>query len=248
MDTQTSESAVPLIRFEYSEDSAGAYDTTVIVSPFYPFNHFFIKQLIDRLDLPKSRIIYTEFPHGFQKGKKSFTITDLIAYFRKQVTGHEGKVILIGFSIFAVVFSVIYSEENIDKLILFEPDFSNLLLQKLFDSEVRFLLFKSSFLLKFFSPGKIEKQFVHKLRVRYFKSYFFSVRSYLKENKIFKPLVEKAENIHIFWNIMEKETFPLAQVLSEEYSIDLYKIHKTIYEELAYSVNGSVLKSLERII
>lgn len=216
------------LNFKYS----GRFDKqrrVLLFSPFFPFNVKLIEQFFRDFQDENTVNIYSSIVLN-----KKYDFNDYLLEFERIIAQvDDNRLVLIGFGFFSFLFMHLAEKHKVKiaSLILFEPDFSNQSLIKIFDFEKR-LFFNHAYLVKFFCKGRVSKKYLEKGNVKKLKRYFTSSKGYIEKNKTIREMIGEDINPHIFWNVMEKESWPLAQILSEEFELSLYSFNNDIFEVL----------------
>lgn len=301
---QTPDSIVKFIK-------EGDGDNVFIFSPIYPFNYKLFKNLFLKLNLSNYQFIFSSIIINKNNKNDLFDYNNLMNLYIKVIKLILPKrVNLIGFGLFSNLFIEVASslKDRIKTLTLFEPDFSDVIFSKIFDSK-KTPLFKVKYILKSFfedaSYKKINKKYLSKIKLEYLKYYFKSIKKnnkdyHLKElidyvpseinedifnekilskiktkkDKLFilkyfikdknkyilkitnLPEQEKIKlkqilidsdllvNLSIFWKIMSKDSWPLAQVF-EDYKISVNLMNYDVFKSL--NENNNLLGVLKKI-
>lgn len=231
------------LNFKYS----GRFDKerrVLLFSPFFPFNVKLTETFFEQFRDDNTVNIY------------SSTVLDKRSEFSDYITEYErvieqvgeNRLVLIGFGFFSALFIHLAEKfkSRSSTLILFEPDFSNQSLVKVFDFDKK-PFFTFSYLVKYFCKSKVSRRFLERGDVKRLKCYYNSSRCHVERNKTIKDMINDDMNIHIFWNVMERETWPLAQILGEEYKLPLYTFKDDIFETFQKS-DPEVIESVKKIL
>ncbi|OHD18874.1 MAG: hypothetical protein A2086_11610 [Spirochaetes bacterium GWD1_27_9] len=207
----------------------------IIFSPLFPFNESLFELLFSKLDIDNYKLLFSMPNTSLKIKREDYNIDNFVNFYYKLINSIDdsSKVYLVGFGIFSVIFSKLITicDERISFLFFFEPDFSNYVLMKIFDSEKR-LFFKFNHLVNFYVKNKKNISFFIKKDLKYLKFYYYNMKDCLEKNKILKELVKFKNKIKIFWCIMEKESWPLAQILLEQYDLLVYSMKNNIIETI----------------
>lgn len=231
------------LNFKYS----GRFDKerrVLLFSPFFPFNVKLAETFFERFRDDKTVNIYSSTVLD-----KRAEFGDYIEEFERVIEQvGENRLVLIGFGFFSSLFIHLAEKykSRTTTLILFEPDFSNQSLVKIFDFDKK-PFFTFSYLVKYFCKGKVARRFLERGNVKRLKGYYNTSRGHVEQNKTIKDMINEDMNIHIFWNVMERESWPLAQILGEEYELPLYTFKEDIYETLQKG-DPEVLESVKKIL
>lgn len=230
---------------EYNETSGGIVrfvekgaldsDSVVIFSSFFPFNSMAPEEFFSFLDDTRYKKVFSEFIRPRNR-KKEFTHDALISAYAGYIDSLEEKNIhLVGFGVFSNVFINIANllKGKINSLTLIEPDFANSVLMKIFDSkEIHFFKFNS--LKNQYTQDATQncKQYFSKTSLSLIKYYYYSLKKYLPENMILKQIVDLNVEILILWKLMEKDQWPLPQILTEDYEINALSLTESAIDVL----------------
>ncbi|HOJ63986.1 MAG TPA: hypothetical protein PLE45_06150 [Spirochaetota bacterium] len=207
----------------------------VIFSPFYPFNNRFVYTLFSKTKFKDSKFIFSNIET--LNGSKNFAynfINIMDVYCKAIEKINCNDITLVAFGIFTNIFIQIANifKERINRFILFEPDFSNNALFKM-NEGANFIFSNLKSILNFYleEKSKIDKNFISKNYSKYLKKIFESIRDLSDNNKkLLKELVDNKIETVIFWKIMEKELWPLPQILVEDYGIKAFSLKNNIYK------------------
>lgn len=229
----------------YSETSGGIVrlkekgaldsDSVIIFSSFFPFNNNVPDEFFSFLDDNRYKKVFTEFAKPVKR-KKDFTHGYLINTYAGYIDAlEEKKIHLVGFGVFSNVFINIANllKGKINSLTLIEPDFANSVLMKIFDSkEIHFFKFKS--LKKQYIQDAMQnvKHYLSKTSLSLIKYYYYSLKDYLPENMILKQIVDSNVEILILWKLMERDLWPLPQILTEDYEINAFSLTENAIDVL----------------
>ncbi|HOF01244.1 MAG TPA: hypothetical protein PK385_09260 [Spirochaetota bacterium] len=210
-------------------------DSVVIFSSFFPFNNNAPAEFFSFLDDNIYKKVFTEFIRP-KNGKKEFTFDALInAYVEYISTLEKKRIHIVAFGVFSNVFINIANllKGKINSLTLIEPDFANSILMKIFDSkEVHFFKF-SSLKNQYIQDSKQNyKRYLSKTPLSLMKYYYYSLKEYLPESMILKQIVDLDVEILILWKLMEKELWPLPQILTDDYEISAFSLSESAIDAL----------------
>jgi hypothetical protein len=208
----------------------------IIFSPFFPFSNKMIENMFSDMDLSSYKLIFTNLITSSKIKIKDYNIENLINIYSKLINSldNDSKIYLIGFGIFSILFSNLLLEFNnkISYMILFEPDLSNSVLTKIFDT-IKKPFFKYKYIVNFYLNNKKENNLnISKKNLKYLKFYYYNIKNHLEKNKVLKELINLKDKISIYWKVMEKESWPLSQILQIEYNLQVYSINENIYDSM----------------
>lgn len=212
---------------------SGEGKNVIIFSPFIPFTNKFVEDFFILNKFENTQLIFSHITNSKKNNLKEFDLNNINKLYSNLLKsiGNDYKIILVGFGIFSVLFSKILNDfsKEVSFLILFEPDLSNSVLMKVFDIDKKSII-KYKTLLNFYLFNKKENNTnIYKKNLKYLKYFYYNIKEYLRENKILKDLVNHKSKIKIFWKVMEKESWPLAQIL-EEYEMQVFSLRKNIFD------------------
>ena len=140
------------------------------------------------------------------------------------------------------------NKDRVKGLFFIEPDFSNSLLAKIFDADDR-PFFKYEYLIKFYSEGASREKGKNVLKkdLKSLRTYFYDNKKYLESNKILKELTDYKNRIKIFWKVMANVSWPLPQILVEEYDFQTFLLEKDVLESLSLS-KGTLFDEIKKSI
>ena len=239
----TDNSSISLNSINNSQENA---EKLVLISPFFPFNNKLVYSFLSELQLDNVKIVYSSISADSIEGK--YTLDDFIKVYNNYLDNRNEKIYLLGFGVFSLLFIrlILKHPDRIESLVLFEPDFTNQSMIKIFDSSKK-ILRKTRFSAKYYSKYKVQKKHLDRNKIKYIKRIYHSNIEYIKTHKALAEILKHEIDIHIFWNVMERETWPLAQIITEEYLFPHYKLDSDVYETLLYK-DKKVIKSLEKIL
>lgn len=200
----------------------------ILFSPFLPFDNGFFENFFLNLDLENTKLAFTTLTNfDFDTNYINNITEEYLAYLRLNIEFE--KVQLIGFGFYSLIISNLFCIYNkyITNVLFFEPDFSNSTLNKIFETK-NAPVFKVKYLFNFYSNCNINHKNMGKINIKRLKAFYYLNKTYFESKKILKDLFSHAEKISIFWNIMEKESWPLPQILSEEYNFHVINTKESI--------------------
>jgi len=205
-----------------------------IISPIFPFNNQIIEDFLDSLNINNSRFIFSDVDFSSKMKGYNFSLEEFLEIYKNLINSidQNSKIIFVAFGVFSVLFSKLFSFFNgrVQKIIFFEPDFSNLVLMKLYDSLKKPLL-KQKYLLNFYLNNKKENNInISKKNLKYLKFYYYTIKEHLEANKILRELIKYKDKIIIYWKVMEKDSWPLSQILQVEYDLPVITLSENIYD------------------
>jgi len=224
-----------LIKFR----SVGEGSKVFIFSPLFPFQNGLFEAYFSSLNFPDAQFIYSVLNYSYKIKKSEINLGNFIEAYQKLIGsfGEEKKIFLVSFGFFSIAFSKLFLQNNkkIESIIYFEPDLSNSVLMKLFDSAKK-PIFKYRFLLNFYLNNKKENSINNsKKNLKYLKYFYYNIKEHLESNRILKDLIEHKEKIIIFWKVMEKDSWPLSQILQVEYNLPVVTLNETIFDSITKS-------------
>ncbi|MBP5448847.1 MAG: hypothetical protein J6Y01_01905 [Spirochaetales bacterium] len=221
---------------EYGEETA---DVLLLFSPFIPFNNLAINDFFYNSTI-KYKKVYTNFSPKIKPDENTYTYDNILYSYTEYIKNQKQKTIfIIGFGIFANLFTRIAKimGSRITSLILIEPDFGNSILQKLFDSDSKPVhkkrYFEESFTKDFDVPK--QKKFLVSHYFKHLKTINTPLREYLPQKVSLKEILEVKEITLIMWHLMEKDLWPLPQILQEDYGIKTISAHNNIISDMIVS-------------
>ena len=221
---------------EYGEETA---DVLLLFSPFVPFNNLAVNDFFYNSTI-KYKKVYTNFSAKIKPDENTYTYDNILYSFTEYIKTQKQKTIfIIGFGIFANLFTRIAKimGSRITSLILIEPDFGNSVLQKLFESDKQPMQRKKYFNEVFTKDFDIPKpkKFMASHYFKHIKAINTSLREYLPQKVSLKEILEVKEITLIMWHLMEKDLWPLPQILQEDYGIKTISAHNNIISDMIVS-------------
>ena len=221
---------------EYGEETA---DVLLLFSPFVPFNNLAVNDFFYNSTI-KYKKVYTNFSTKIKPDENTYTYDNILYSFTEYIKTQKQKTIfIIGFGIFANLFTRIAKimGSRITSLILIEPDFGNSVLQKLFESDKQPMQRKKYFNEVFTKDFDIPKpkKFMASHYFKHIKAINTSLREYLPQKVSLKEILEVKEITLIMWHLMEKDLWPLPQILQEDYGIKTISAHNNIISDMIVS-------------
>ncbi len=204
-----------------STEIYGDGNSVLLFSPAYPFKN----SIFSNLKKEDLTLIFTTINFHFLNNKNNFNLENFENDFSNIIDSiDENKSVnLVGFGFFSLFFLKLYTahKDRIDKIFFIEPDFSNYLLENYFDAGIKdFKNFKS--LVSFFiNRDKIKNNHLNKKNPSIFKNYHNDIKDYLQNNKVLQILIDNKNDINILWYNMDKVSWPLPQILLEEYDLSI---------------------------
>ena len=207
----------------------GDGDNVFIFSPFYPFNNKLVKKLFLNLNIPNYQFIFTSVIFNKNLKIDLYSYNNFINLFSKVIKLiYPKKINLIGFGVFTNLFIELANlfKDKIQSIMLFEPDFSDSIFSKLFDSK-KSPVFKYKFILNYFFENNkhkhINKGYLTKIKLECLKFYYKSINNINKDyhlkdlidylpdeisinifnNKLLNKAMKKKEKIFILKNFMK---------------------------------------------
>ena len=221
---------------EYGEETA---DVLLLFSPFVPFNNLAVNDFFYNSTI-KYKKVYTNFSTKIKPDDEVYTYDNILYSYTEYIKTQKQKtVFLIGFGIFANLFTRLAKilGSRITSLILIEPDFGNSVLTKLFEADKRPVHRKKYFEETFLKDVNIPKQKKY-ISIHYFKhikAINAALREYLPQKVSLKEILEVKEITLIMWHLMEKDLWPLPQILQEDYGIKTIIAHNNIISDMILS-------------
>jgi hypothetical protein len=221
---------------EYGEETA---DVLLLFSPFVPFNNLAVNDFFYNSTI-KYKKVYTNFSAKIKPDENTYTYDNILYSFTEYIKTQKQKTIfIIGFGIFANLFTRIAKimGSRITSLILIEPDFGNSVLQKLFESDKQPMQRKKYFNEVFTKDFDIPKpkKFMASHYFKHIKAINTALREYLPQKVSLKEILEVKEITLIMWHLMEKDLWPLPQILQEDYGIKTISAHNNIISDMIVS-------------
>ena len=221
---------------EQGEESA---DVLLLFSPFVPFNNLSVNDFFYNSTI-KYKKVFTNFSQKIKPDENTYTYDNILYSFTEYIKNQKQKTIfIVGFGIFANLFTRIAKimGSRITSLILIEPDFGNSVLQKLFDSDSKPVHRKKYYDAVFTKEFDVPKQ------KKYMASHYFKhikaintpLREYLPQKVSLKEILEVKDITLIMWHLMEKDLWPLPQILQEDYGIKTISAHNNIIGDMIAS-------------
>ena len=221
---------------EYGEETA---DVLLLFSPFVPFNNLAVNDFFYNSTI-KYKKVYTNFSAKIKPDENTYTYDNILYSFTEYIKTQKQKTIfIIGFGIFANLFTRIAKimGSRITSLILIEPDFGNSVLQKLFEADKQPVQRKKYFAEVFTKDFDVPKpkKFMASHYFKHIKAINTSLREYLPQKVSLKEILEVKEITLIMWHLMEKDLWPLPQILQEDYGIKTISAHNNIISDMIVS-------------
>lgn len=219
-----------------------------IFSPVFPFSSAIMEKFSSNLNGDYKFIFSNLNPSGSIK-TSSYNFENFVNFYIEIIDAinEDSKIYLMGFGIFTIIFSKLISlrSNKISMLFFVEPDFSNFLLAKIFDSENK-PIFKYKYLFSYYLKENKEKnKNILKKDLKYLKYFYYNIKRYMQENKILRDLIEYKEKVKIFWMVTAKDCWPLPQILIEEYEFQSFLLEKDAQESLLEE-NGVVIEEVKK--
>ncbi len=220
----------------------GSGDNIFIFSPAFPFSHKIMLKFLD-IGIPDSKFVFSDLNPSKNVKASSYTLENFLDFYLSYIKEikQDSKIYLIGFGIFSIIFSklIFFLKERVTFLFFLEPDFSNSLLAKIFDSEnIPFM--KYNFLVNFYMDNNREKNTnIFKKNLKYLKHFYYNIKRHLQSNKVLRDTIDFKNVIKIYWKTMARDSWPLPQVLVEEYEFQALLLEKNILDNL--SDTGGIL-------
>lgn len=221
-----------------------------IFSPFYPFSNKFIYNLFSKTKFNEHTMIFSNIETLNGSHNFAYNFINIMDVYCKSIEKIDAEhIYLIGFGIFSNIFVNLGNifKAKIEKIILFEPDFSNNALIRKNSSSYIFSnlnLFLNFYLEEKF---KIDKNLISKNYSKYLKKIFNNMRELYFNNKLLKDLLDNRIDTIIFWKVMEKELWPLPQILVEDYGIKAFSLNSNIYKVFVEN-NKEIIDILNSIL
>ncbi len=237
---QTPDSIVKFIK-----DGDG--DNVFIFSPIYPFNYKIIKNLFLKINIPNYQFIFSSIVINKNIKSDLFDYNNFLNLYIKVIKLILPKrVNLVGFGLFSNLFIEVACslKDKIKTLTLLEPDFSDVIFSKIFDSK-KAPVFKFKYLLKSFiednSYKKINKKYLSKIKLEYLKYYFKSIK---KDNKDYhlKQLIDFIPN-EISESIFNEKILNKIKTKKDK----LFILKYFIKEKSKYILKSSILHEQEKL-
>lgn len=212
--------------------------TSIVYSSFFPFSVNVSDSIINKL-IDDYEVISRYHAFNLLDKKDFSSYLSEVEFFLSEV---ENDVYMIGFGIFANIFVYLAEKysDKVKKIILFEPDFTYISLAEIYESDKR-ILFKRKALIQYLLdyPGskKAYHHYNNKISMRFVKEFYESINFFTNKIKIFMTINSFDVDVYIFWKTMEKKTWPLAQVLKEDYNFNVFSLKGNILDTLIDNYN-----------
>lgn len=201
-------------------------DIMLLFSPFLPFNNLYFNDFFYNSTVKYKKVFSNISPRA-KADASTFNCESLLNAYKTYIASQKiNSIILVGYGIFTNLFIRITKllGNKINCVILMEPDFGNSILTRMFDSDKKPLNKKSFFTESFCKDLNIPKRnkILYSNYYKYIKAMETSMREYLPQHISLKEILEIKSKTLIMWHIMEKDLWPLAQVLQEDYNITTF--------------------------
>ncbi|MCG8569572.1 MAG: hypothetical protein MJB14_05485 [Spirochaetes bacterium] len=239
-------SGIDCIQLEKQAAKSKETALTIFCSPVYPLKIELLKNFINQIDIQMADIYFSKLPdHPYYK---NFKLADYFRFYDQVIKKTDTPIILIGFGIFSLLFIKLSFtlQERIHQLILIEPDFSNQTLVKIFDSPSK-VFFKNDYLIKYYFQKKVPRKYLDKNKLSFLKGLFYSYNQFIQETRIFSELINRKIPFSVFWYVMEKQSWPLAQILVDEYNLSVSALSENIFQNFI-KYNKNLLAEFQKII
>lgn len=197
----------------------GGGDHKIITSPFFPFESKIVYEYFTHLNESKYTVIISDFITKRKFSSTYFSVENIVNIYARLIEYIDSPNInLVGFGLFSHIFLIIADRYSklINSLNLIEPDFLSSVFAKVFDSDKR-VFFKTKKLSEFYlEKTKIPNinKYLSKVKIKNIHHLYNEVSKSINQ-KMLKDILHKNINMSVFWKMMVKETWPLAQILEE---------------------------------
>ena len=199
---------------EYGEESA---DVLLLFSPFVPYNNLYVNDFFYNSTI-KYKKVFTNFSAKIKPSEEKYTYDNILYSYTEYIKSQKQKTIfIVGFGIFANLFVRLAKmlDSRITSLILIEPDFGNSVLTKIFESDKKPVHKKKFFEENFTKENDLPKQskYMASHYFKHIKAINVALREYLPQKVSLKEILEVKDITLIMWHLMEKDLWPLPQIL-----------------------------------
>lgn len=197
---------------------------SVIVSPFFPFNRIFSNEIVYNLF---GSIKYTPV---FLDYSKDTTYDEFVLKISQLIINEAEPVYIVSFGVFSYIAGELVKRfsEKIRGVFFIEPDFYGTLLNGKYKQTMFGYKLRNQLLRFYIGKYKLDNKYYYRENPCGFLSFMKDLQ--LKEPVRLAEFIEKKVQMIVFWCVMAKDSWPLPQILTEEYEIPVFTIPDNFVE------------------
>jgi len=201
----------------------------IVSLSFYPFSKQFLEKMLDKFGYEEYDLIYFENISNYR-----MYIQEVIKFI-KSLSGEKITFVSFGFLSNPAIQILVEYKDKIEKAIFIEPDISGILknhnfIKHFFGYRVRDLI---DFFVKDINISKKaiskNKKFFSTIKMDLFVDFLKDSEIYSNKSKLI-DLIKTNVSCVFLWNKMFLDSWPLPQILTEDFDIRVFQINDNIYD------------------